>query len=102
MISRGENDVAAMPGKIGEYIGSRKNIIACIPEGVTKKMLEKYDAIRFTEESPEELMKIFHEYYELYKNNQMPVANEEVVELYNRKTLTYELAKEFNLLVDIE
>jgi len=102
MISRGENDDAAMPGKIGEYIGSRKNIIACIPEGVTKKMLEKYNAIRFAEENPEDLMKIFHEYYGLYKNNQMPVANEEVVELYDRKTLTYELAKEFNLLVDIE
>ncbi len=102
MISRGENDDAAMPGKIGEYIGSRKNIIACIPEGVTKKALEKYDAVRFVEEDPEELMKAFRDYYELFKNNALPAANEEVVELYDRKTLTYELAKEFNLLVDIE
>jgi len=102
MISRGENDDAAMPGKVGEYIGSRKNIIACIPEGVTKKMLEKYDAIRFTEENSEELMNVFYEYYNLYKDDAMPVANEEVVEQYDRKDLTYELAKEFNLLVDIE
>lgn len=102
MISRGENEDAAMPGKVGEYIGSRKNIIACIPEGVTKKMLEKYDAIRFTEEDPVELMNVFYEYYNLYKEDAMPVANEEVVEMYDRKDLTYELAKEFNLLVDIE
>ncbi|MEP7146466.1 MAG: glycosyltransferase [bacterium] len=102
MISRGDNDDAAMPGKVGEYIGSRKNIIACIPEGVTKKMLEKYNAVKFVDEDPDELMKAFYEYYNLYKNNALPVANEEVVEQYDRKSQTYELAKEFNLLVDIE
>ncbi len=102
MISRGENDDAAMPGKVGEYIGSRKNIIACIPEGVTKKILEKYNAIKFVDENSEELMSVFLEYYKLFKNNSLPVANEEVVAQYDRKSLTYELAKEFNLLVDIE
>jgi glycosyltransferase involved in cell wall biosynthesis len=102
MISRGENDDAAMPGKIGEYMGSRKNIIACIPEGVTKKILEKYNAIKFVDENPEEVMNAFYEYYKLFKNNSMPAANEELVQQYDRKDLTYELAKEFNLLVDIE
>ncbi|MEO8211272.1 MAG: glycosyltransferase [bacterium] len=102
MISRGENDDAAMPGKVGEYIGSRKNIIACIPEGVTKKILEKYNAIKFVDEKSDELMSVFLEYYKLFKNNTLPAANEEVVVQYDRKSLTYELAKEFNLLVDIE
>ncbi len=102
MISRGINDDAAMPGKVGEYIGSRKNIIACIPEGVTKKMLEKYNAIKFVNENSDELMNTFHEYYEMFKNNTLPAANAEVVEQYDRKSQTYELAKEFNLLVDIE
>lgn len=102
MISRGENDDAAMPGKVGEYMGSRKNIIACIPEGVTKKILEKYNAIKFTNENSEELMNVFFDYYRLFKNNAMPAANEELVLQYERKALTYELAKEFNLLVDIE
>jgi hypothetical protein len=69
---------------------------------VTKKMLEKYNAVKIVEENPEELMHTFYDYYRLFKNNALPVANEEVVELYDRKTLTYELAKEFNLLVDIE
>ncbi len=102
IISRGENDDAAMPGKVGEYIGSRKNIIACIPEGVTKKMLEKYNAVRFVDEDPEELMNVFHEYYKMYIANSLPVANEDVVDQYERKAQTYELAKELNLLVDIE
>ncbi len=102
MISRGENDDAAMPGKVGEYIGSRKNIIACIPEGVTKKILEKYNAIKFVDEDPEELRNAFHDYYLMFKNKSLPAANNDVVEQFDRKALTYELAKEFNLLVDIE
>lgn len=102
MISRGDNDDAAMPGKVGEYIGSRKNIIACIPEGVTKKILEKYNAIKFVDEDPEELRNVFHDYYLMFKNKSLPAANNDVVVQFDRKALTYELAKEFNLLVDIE
>lgn len=102
MISTGENDDAAMPGKVGEYIGSRKNIIASIPEGVTKKMLEKYEAVTFASEDPAELMEVFHEHYELYKAGRLPKPSEEMIQQYDRKDLTYELAKELNLLVDIE
>ncbi|MBS1516305.1 MAG: glycosyltransferase [Bacteroidetes bacterium] len=103
MISRGENEDAAMPGKVGEYIGSRKNIIACIPEGVTKKMLEKYNAIKFIDdENPEQIARAIKEYYDEKKNGTMPMANEEMLEEYDRKNLTYELAKEFNLLKDID
>ncbi len=103
LISRGENEDAAMPGKVGEYIGSRKNIIACIPEGVTKKLLEKYNAIKFVaEENPELLANSIDEYFKLWESNSMPVANEEMVQLYDRKILTSELAKEFNYLLDVD
>lgn len=103
LISRGENEDAAMPGKVGEYIGSRKNIIACIPEGVTRKLLENYKAIKFVDdESPEKIANAIYEYYLLYEKNEMPVANEEMVMQYDRKHLTTELAKEFNYLLDVE
>ncbi len=103
LISRGENEDAAMPGKVGEYIGSRKNIIACIPEGVTKKILENYNAIKFvTEESHEKIADKIYEYYLLFEQNKMPAANEEMVRLYDRKELAMELAKEFNYLLDVD
>lgn len=102
-ISRGENEDAAMPGKVGEYIGSRKNIIACIPEGVTKKMLEKYNAVKFvSSENPKDIAETIFEYYKLYEDNDMPEANEEVVQMYDRKYMTSQLAKEFNYLLDID
>lgn len=103
LISRGENEDAAMPGKVGEYIGSRKNIIACIPEGVTKKILESYQAIKFVnDENPEKIADAIYEYYQLFEQNNMPVANEEMVKQYDRKLLTTELAKEFNYLLDVD
>jgi len=103
LISRGENEDAAMPGKVGEYIGSRKNILACIPEGVTRKILEKYNAIKFVNtENPVEISDKFYEYYLLFERNQMPVANNEMVKQYDRKLMTSELAKEFNYLLDID
>jgi glycosyltransferase involved in cell wall biosynthesis len=103
LISRGENEDAAMPGKVGEYIGSRKNILACIPEGVTKKTLENYNAIKFVaEENPEKIADAIYEYYLLFEQNKMPEANEEMVLQYDRKLLTTELAKEFNYLLDVE
>jgi glycosyltransferase involved in cell wall biosynthesis len=103
LISRGENEDAAMPGKIGEYIGSRKNIIACIPEGVTKKILEKYNAIKFVNnEDPSEIAEKVFEYYKLFTANKMPEASEEMVTQYDRKLMTSELSKVFNYLLDVE
>lgn len=103
LISRGENEDAAMPGKVGEYIGSRKNIIACIPEGVTKKLLENYKAIKFVpDENPEKIADTVYEYYKLFEQNSMPAANEEMAAMYDRKNLTADLAKEFNYLLDVE
>lgn len=103
LVSRGENEDAAMPGKVGEYIGSRKNIIACIPDGVTKKLLEKYNAIKFvSDENPELISNAIYEYYLLWNKNEMPVANEEMIGMYDRKKITGELAKELNYLLDVE
>lgn len=103
LISRGKNEDAAMPGKVGEYIGSKKNIIACIPEGVTKKILESYNAIKFvTEENPDKIAEAIYEYYLLFEQNNLPVASDEMIRQYDRKLLTTELAKEFNYLLDVD
>jgi len=103
LVSRGENEDAAMPGKVGGYIGSRKNIIACIPDGVTKKLLEKYNAIKFIpEENSEMISKAIYDYFKLWEKNNMPVANEEMIRMYDRKSITGELAKELNYLLDVE
>ncbi|MBS1550984.1 MAG: glycosyltransferase [Bacteroidetes bacterium] len=101
--STGENEIAAMVGKVGEYIGSRKNILALIPDGLTQKTLQGYEAIKFeNSEEPRDIAKSIYEYYLLYKENKMPAASEDFIAPYNRKTMTDDLATEFNYLLDIE
>ena len=103
LISRGENEDAAMPGKVGEYIGSRKPIIACIPEGVTKKYLEDHGAITFIpEENSADIVDAITSYYELYKKGELPKPDEKVIGQFDRKKMTEELATEFNYLLSIE
>ncbi len=101
--STGENEIAAMVGKVGEYIGSRKNILALIPDGLTQKTLQGYGAVKFeNSEDPRDIAKSIYDYYLLYKENKMPSANEEFIAPYDRKTMTDDLATEFNYLLDIE
>jgi len=101
--SAGENEIVAMVGKIGEYIGSRKNILALIPDGLTQKTLQSYEAVKFVNsEEPREISKAIYNSFQLYKGKKLPVANEEFIEQYNRKTMTDELATELNYLLDIE
>lgn len=103
LISRGENEDAAMPGKVGEYIGSRKPIIACIPEGVTKKYLDDYGAIKFIpDEDPADIVNAVLGYYELYKKGELPKPDEAMVDQFDRKKMTEELATEFNYLLSID
>ena len=101
--SKGENEIAAMVGKIGEYIGSRKNILALLPDGLTQKTLMNYEAVKFIDSDDHKIIgKAIYEYYLLYKENKLPAANEDFITMYNRKTMTDELATEFNYLLDIE
>jgi hypothetical protein len=43
-----------------------------------------------------------YDYYQLYINKQLPVANEEVVNAYDRKKMTEDLAKQLNYLLKID
>ncbi|MCE1165738.1 MAG: hypothetical protein LWX07_10095 [Bacteroidetes bacterium] len=54
------------------------------------------------DEDPSNIADALYEYYRLFERNEMPAANEELVRQYDRKTMTGELAKELNYLVDID
>ncbi|CAN5582381.1 hypothetical protein BH10BAC5_BH10BAC5_06150 [soil metagenome] len=103
-INSRDREFSAMGGsKVGEYIGSRKNIIANIPESHTKRELTKYEAIKFVEEeSPAHIVRAMYEYYQLWKEDKMPKANEAMVQQYDRRKLTYDLSVEFNQFIEID
>ncbi len=84
-------------GKLYEYFGTRKPIIACVPEGAARQSLCGHGAAELTK--PDDVPGIktaIQKYYSLYLQNKLPVANESFIKNYDRKYLTESLANILN------
>ncbi len=103
MINKSERSDLHSTGKLYEYFGAGKPILACVPEGVARRSLEMHGAVILTE--PDDLPAIAEailKYYEMFKAGKMPVPNEEMTGMYNRKKLAGKLANEFDALIRVE
>jgi len=101
-IGKGSGDELITPVKLSEYFGARKPILACITDGVSKQMLRNYNAVKICPpDEPEAIANMIIEYYDLYAKNSMPEPNEEVIKKYDINTLTHELVRYFEFLIDI-
>lgn len=92
--SKGMEMVTA--GKLFEYFGTRKPIIACLPEGASKIAAQSYGASFITKPNDKKAIKqLFIEIYNLFQRNELPIPNEEFVLEHDRKFLTKKLIKDF-------
>jgi glycosyltransferase involved in cell wall biosynthesis len=90
------------PVSLYEYIGVKKPILACVSDGVVKAALKKYEAVKICEpDDIEAIASSIYEYYEMFEKNNLPVANEDVVKSYDVNTLTSELVRHFEFLIDV-
>ncbi len=99
MINKSERSDLHSTGKLYEYFGAGKPILACLPEGVARRSLAMYGAVTLTE--PDDVKAIADailNYYDLFKSGKMPVPNKEMIGMYNRKKLAGKLAREFNAI----
>jgi hypothetical protein len=97
MIGRSEASDMISTGKLYEYIGTGKPILACLPDGAAKKSLEGYGAEMICEpDSPEKISECIIKFYELYKENKLPSGDSKFIEKYSRITLTGKLAEIFD------
>lgn len=89
------------PGKLYEYLGARKPILACVPDGFIRKTVEETEAgIVVAPNDVEGIASSILEYYELFKAKKLPKPKDEVVEKYNRVELTRELSKILGFLAE--
>jgi glycosyltransferase involved in cell wall biosynthesis len=103
MVGRGRNADTVSSGKIYEYFGTRKPILACITEGAVKNSLIEYKSSFIVEpDDIEGIKNMIINVYELYNKNQFPVPDEEFIEKHRRDNLTDELTKQFSFLVKAE
>lgn len=102
-VKRHKNDDAEFPGVLGDYIGSRKNILAAVPEGVTKNILTEYGASKIvTDYNPATIAEAIYDYYMLFNKSRMPMPNENTVEKYDSHQHIESIAREFNYLLDVD
>jgi glycosyltransferase involved in cell wall biosynthesis len=90
-------------GKLYEYFGARKPIIACVPEGVARESLKNYGAVKITEpDDVNSIAEAIKYFYSCFETNSLPVPNPEFILKYDRNRLSGELAEIFNNISAIE
>jgi glycosyltransferase involved in cell wall biosynthesis len=91
------------PGKLYEYFGSRKPIIASLVDGYTKQVIEECGAaicVPLKDEKAHELAIL--DQFKRFEQKKLERIQESFSAKFNRLTLTAELAKQFELLMDYD
>ncbi len=89
------------PGKLYEYFGARKPVLACVPDGFISQTVEETGAGTIIKpDDVDGIAKALLAYFEQYKLKKLPQPKEDVVNQYNRIELTKELSKIFGFLLE--
>lgn len=87
-------DPAVTPGKVHEYIGSRKPILALAPAGVLRDVLDEYGAAVVVEPGDiEGISSAIMDLYTKWRENSLPVGAEEMAREYDQRNLVGRLAR---------
>jgi glycosyltransferase involved in cell wall biosynthesis len=101
IIGKGKGDEMMSTGKLFEYIGARKTILGCVPEGVAKNTILESNAGIVTEPNDSNaIAEAIYKLYKMYKKKQLPKPPDDFVDKFDRNKLTGELSKIFELLTD--
>jgi glycosyltransferase involved in cell wall biosynthesis len=103
MLGNGTNMDMVSAGKLFEYFGTRKPIIATVPEGASQFATKNYKASFITKpDDIDEIKKMLVEVYELYQKNNLPTPDEDFVINHDRNYLTKKLVNNFQFFLKAE
>jgi hypothetical protein len=89
------------PGKLYEYLGAGKTILACVPEGFIRQTLQETGGAVITgPEDVDAVASALVKLHEQFMTGTLPLPAEEIVERFNRVELTRELSKLFGFLTE--
>ncbi|MFC2134254.1 glycosyltransferase [Bacteroidota bacterium] len=100
MLGKSPNIDTVSSGKLFEYFGSRKVVLATLPEGASQTAAQEYGASFITGYNDIEGIKNqLIAMHKLYKQNKLPQPNEEFCKKHERKYLTEQLIKQFQFII---
>lgn len=88
------------PGKMYEYFGTRKPVLALVPKGVSRHLLKRYKAAMIAH--PQDVSMISHEllkFYQLWKKGKLPQGDQIFSESFNRKKQAKKLSGILNSVI---
>ncbi|MFY0682910.1 MAG: hypothetical protein JXR20_00050 [Balneola sp.] len=99
MIGHMNNSELVTVGKMFEYFGIKKPILALVPNGSSRVLLDNYNAAYYAHPfKEEEIIEVLKELIKDFQNSKLPKANSEFINKFNRRIVTAELA---NLLDEL-
>ena len=102
MVGKGKSSETISSGKLYEYFGTRKPIIACLPDGALKLAANEYNSSFITEpDDIEQIKNTIAQTYKLYKEGNLPIPDEKYVESFKRDVLTEQLSKQLNKVLKV-
>lgn len=102
MVGKGRNADTISSSKMYEYFGTKKPVLACLPEGALRTHLSDYEASYISD--PYDIKKIKQNIlkaYSDYTSGKLPKPDDEFVEKFDRKLLTKQLATEFQFFLKV-
>ena len=93
-------DDRSSPGKIYEYIGAQKKILGCVPKGFMRSIIEEAGGVCVDPTDVQGIASVITMLFEQYERHELRGPRPDIVDKYNRKMLTGELAKIFVHLID--
>lgn len=96
-----ENDVQS-PGKVYEYIGARKPILANIPDGFISQTVQEIEGnIVLPPKDVDKTAATIKMFYDKFEKGDANKISTDIVERYNRVNLANELANIFGFLTEV-
>ncbi|CAN5486394.1 glycosyltransferase family 4 protein [soil metagenome] len=95
MVGNGKNADTVSSGKLYEYFGTGKPVLASLPQGSLRQAAERYGAAQITD--PTDVASIAASIaimYDQWRANTQPKADAAFVRTFDRRVLTSELAKQ--------
>jgi len=92
-------DDLGSPGKTYEYIGAGKPILGCVPDGFLKTTILEAGGTVVTPNDVQGIKQALGLYYDQFTHHELKGPRPEIVDKYDRRTLTGSLVKIFESLL---
>ncbi|MBC8044984.1 MAG: glycosyltransferase [Rhizobacter sp.] len=96
-----QNDMITL-GKLFEYVACGKTIFGILPEGASKQFVQEANGIVAHPKDVNEIAAKMKEIIQRWESGTLPVPSADVVDRYDRRSLTHQLAKEFENLISVD